>query len=182
MRNIFYNNFETIYSTAIKGIIIYIFLIIALRISGKRSLSMFNMFDFIITYAIGSVFASVLTTKDVKLAQGATAIIVLLAGQYIVSRLAYKYDKFEEKLKSDPALLYYDNKFLYETMKFERVTEREILQAIRSNGISSLDEVEAVVLETQGSISVITKSDAASQRLDSHIYDSVKINPKDDVI
>ena len=179
MRNIFYNNFETVYSTAIKGILIYIFLIIALRITGKRSLSKLNIFDFIITIAIGSVFASVLTTKDVKLAQGTTAIIVLLGGQYIISKWAYKSDKFEQKIKSDPALLYYDDHFLYKTMKHERVTEREILQAVRSNDISSLDKVEAVILETQGSISVISKSDKG---LESHIYDSVKIDPRDDII
>lgn len=179
MRNIFYNNFETVYSTAIKGILIYIFLIIALRITGKRSLSKLNIFDFIITIAIGSVFASVLTSKDVKLAQGTTAIIVLLGGQYIISKWAYNSDKFEQKIKSDPALLYYDDHFLYKTMKHERVTEREILQAVRSKGISSLDKVEAVILETQGSISVISKSDKG---LDSHIYDSVKIDPRDDVI
>lgn len=179
MRNIFYNNFVTIYSTAIKGILIYIFLIIALRITGKRSLSKLNIFDFIITIAIGSVFASVLTSKDVKLAQGTTAIIVLLGGQYIISKWAYKSDKFEQKIKSDPALLYYDDHFLYETMKHERVTEREILQAVRSSGISSLDKVEAVILETQESISVISKSDGG---LDSHIYDSVKIDPRDDII
>mgnify|MGYP002713582213 FL=1 len=179
MRNIFYNNFETVYSTAIKGILIYIFLIIALRITGKRSLSKLNIFDFIITIAIGSVFASVLTSKDVKLAQGTTAIIVLLGGQYIISKWAYNSDKFEQKIKSDPALLYYDDHFLYKTMKHERVTEREVLQAVRSKGISSLDKVEAVILETQGSISVISKSDKG---LDSHIYDSVKIDPRDDVI
>lgn len=179
MRNIFYNNFETVYSTAIKGILIYIFLIIALRITGKRSLSKLNIFDFIITIAIGSVFASVLTSKDVKLAQGTTAIIVLLGGQYIISKWAYNSDKFEQKIKSDPALLYYDDHFLYKTMKHERVTEREVLQAVRSKGISSLDKVEAVILETQGSISVISKSDKG---LDSHIYDSVKIDPRDDII
>ena len=179
MRNIFYNNFETVYSTAIKGILIYIFLIIALRITGKRSLSKLNIFDFIITIAIGSVFASVLTSKDVKLAQGTTAIIVLLGGQYIISKWAFKSDKFEQKIKSDPALLYYDDHFLYKTMKHERVTEREILQAVRSNDISSLDKVEAVILETQGSISVISKSDKG---LESHIYDSVKIDPRDDII
>lgn len=179
MRNIFYNNFETIYSTAIKGILIYIFLIIALRISGKRSLSKLNIFDFIITIAIGSVFASVLTTKDVKLAQGTTAIIVLLGGQYIISRLSYKYDKFEEKIKSDPALLYYDNRFLYDTMKVERVTEREILQAVRASGVGSLEKVQAVILESQGSISVITKSDDSSIGLDSHLYDPVNTSKKD---
>lgn len=182
MRNVFYNNFVTIYSTAIKGILIYIFLIIALRITGKRSLSKLNIFDFIITIAIGSVFASVLTSKDVKLAQGTTAIIVLLGGQYIISRLAYKSDSFEEKIKSDPALLYYDDHFLYETMKNERVTKREILQAVRSSGIGSLEQVQAVILESQGSISVISKPEDASIGLNSHLYDPVKTNPKDDLL
>ena len=77
MTEIFVNDAQTILSTAAKGILIYIALIALLRITGKRSLSKFNIFDFVITIALGSVFASTLTSSDVKLAQSVTAILVL---------------------------------------------------------------------------------------------------------
>ena len=67
MENIFYNDWSTIGVTAAKGVLIYIALIAMLRISGKRSLSKFNIFDFVITIAIGSIFASTLTRVEAKI-------------------------------------------------------------------------------------------------------------------
>lgn len=170
MRDIFYNDWTTVLSTAGKGLLIYVALIVMLQISGKRSLSKFNIFDFVITVALGSVFASTLTSKDVKLAQSVTAIIILLGGQYIISKLAFKSDRFERLIKSEPALLYSGGAFSRKTMASERVTEREVLQAVRKSGSAGLDAVEAVILETDGTISVIGASDARSHL----IYDPVE--------
>lgn len=180
MRNIFYNNLQTVFVTGAKGFLMYVILIAMLRITGKRSLSKFNIFDFVITIAIGSVFASTMTSNDVKLAQASTAMIVLLAGQYIMSRLALKYDKFESIIKSDPALLFYNGSYIKETMKNERVTKREILQAARTNGSSSLDDVWAVILETDGTMSVIKKSSDGKDIYNNELFDSVKLDPEDD--
>lgn len=155
---IFYNDISTVLSTAAKGILIYVALIAMLRITGKRSLSKFNIFDFVITIALGSVFASTLTSSDVKLAQSITAIVILLGGQYIISQLALRSDGFENIIKSDPALLYSGGSLNRDTMKRERVTEREVLQAVRKSGSASLDDVEAVILETDGTMSVIAAS------------------------
>lgn len=180
MRNIFYNNLQTVFVTGAKGFLMYVILIAMLRITGKRSLSKFNIFDFVITIAIGSVFASTMTSNDVKLAQASTAMIVLLAGQYIMSKLALKYDKFESIIKSDPALLFYNGSYIKETMKNERVTKREILQAARTNGASSLDDVWAVILETDGTMSVIKKSSDGKDIYNNELFDSVKLDPEDD--
>lgn len=155
---IFYNDISTVLSTAAKGILIYVALIAMLRITGKRSLSKFNIFDFVITIALGSVFASTLTSSDVKLAQSITAIVILLGGQYIISQLALHSDGFENIIKSAPALLYSGGSLNRDTMKRERVTEREVLQAVRKSGSASLDDVEAVILETDGTMSVIAAS------------------------
>lgn len=155
---IFYNDISTVLSTAAKGILIYVALIAMLRITGKRSLSKFNIFDFVITIALGSVFASTLTSSDVKLAQSITAIVILLGGQYIISQLALHAEGFENIIKSDPALLYSGGSLNRVTMKRERVTEREVLQAVRKSGSASLDDVEAVILETDGTMSVIAAS------------------------
>lgn len=182
MLNIFYNDSNTVLVTAVKGILMYIVLIAMLRITGKRSLSKFNIFDFVITIAIGSVFASTMTSNDVKLAQATTAMLVLLAGQYIMSKLALKYDKFERIIKADPALLFYNGKFNLETMKHERVTKREILQAVRGSGAGNLESVQAVVLETDGQMSVISKSEDGKAISENKIYDSVKYDPEDDWI
>ena len=99
-----------------------------------------------------------------------TAIIVLLGGQYLISKLAFKSDRFERLIKSEPALLYSGGTFNRKTMARERVTEREVLQAVRKSGSAGLDAVEAVILETDGTMSVIGASDARSHL----IYDPVE--------
>ncbi|QYH19716.1 DUF421 domain-containing protein [Corynebacterium aquatimens] len=179
MPEIFLSEWGTIASTVVKGLIIYVTLIVMLRISGKRSLSKFNIFDFIITIAIGSIFASTLTTQDLKLAQSVTAIVVLLGGQWLISRLAFRSDGFERLIKADPALLFFSGEYLLDTMRTERVTKREILQAVRNSGAASLDDVQAVILETDGTISVIAASGDAPPPQQNAVYETVKRNPEE---
>lgn len=178
MLDIFASDWETLATTAVKGVIIYVTLIAMLRISGKRSLSKFNIFDFIITVAIGSIFASTLTTNDLKLAQSVTAILVLLLAQWLISRLAVRSEKFERLIKADPALLYYEGEYLSDSMRAERVTRREILQAVRNSGAASLESVQAVILETDGTMSVIAHSKDAPPPAHNAVFQTVKRNPE----
>ena len=142
----------------IVGILAYVALIIFLRVSGKRSLSKWNAFDFIVTIALGSTLATVVISKDTVLLEGAFAFVLLLALQWIITRLSVKFDSFKNIVKAAPTLLFENGEFLFETMRRERVTESEILAAIRSEGLAAIESVEAVVLETDGTFSVIKKS------------------------
>lgn len=81
-----------------------------------------------------------------------------MAGSTSISRLALRSEGFENIIKFDPALLYSGGSLNRGTMKRERVTEREVLQAVRKSGSASLDDVEAVILETDGTMSVIAAS------------------------
>ncbi|WP_423246908.1 DUF421 domain-containing protein [Salinicoccus bachuensis] len=134
----------------------YLSLVVLLRVSGKRTLTKMNAFDFIVTIALGSILASIITSKDITLAQGITAFLVLVIMQYIFTKLSVKSQAFSNLIKSQPALLYYNGEFLTQNMKKERVLEIEIRQAARSSGKDDMAEVMAVVLETDGSISVIS--------------------------
>ncbi|RIW38441.1 DUF421 domain-containing protein [Bacillus salacetis] len=155
----FFSNFSTIERTIIIGLCAYIALIIILRISGKRTLSKLNAFDMVVTIAMGSTLSSILINKKVTLAQGTTAFIMLIGLQYIIAKLAVHIPLINKLIKSEPQIIYLDGEYHTEAMKKERVMKKEILQAARSQGISSMEEVDAVVLETDGSISVLKKSD-----------------------
>ncbi|WP_223700489.1 DUF421 domain-containing protein [Sutcliffiella deserti] len=155
----FFNGFETIGRTLLVGFMAYIGLILVLRISGKRTLTKMNAFDLVVTVAIGSTLATILLSKDVALAEGMTAFILLIGMQYIITWLSVRSDFFSSMIKSSPELLYYNGIFLKKVMKKARVLEEEVLQAARSSGIYSMNDVEAVVLETDGRISVIKKSE-----------------------
>ncbi|PIC56110.1 hypothetical protein CSV80_15205 [Sporosarcina sp. P12(2017)] len=158
----FFNGWETLLRTVVVGVLSYIGLIFILRISGKRTLSKMNAFDLVVTVALGSILATILLSKDVALSEGLTAFIVLIGMQYIVAWSSVRFRIISKLIKSEPKLLFYEDSFLKETMKSERILEEEIFQAARSSGLGSLDDVTAVILETDGSISVIQSESQTS--------------------
>ena len=161
MEKLFFDDIHVIIRTVLIGIMAYLSLILILRVSGKRTLTKMNAFDLIVTVALGSILASIMTSKDITLAQGITAFMTLVILQFILTKLSYSSSSFSKLVKSNPALLFYQGEFLREQLKKERILEIEIYQAIRSSGHASLDEVQAVILETDGTLSVISNSDQA---------------------
>ncbi|WP_077306310.1 DUF421 domain-containing protein [Terribacillus halophilus] len=159
----FFNNWQTIERTLVVGILAYIALVLFLRVSGKRTLSKMNSFDFIVTIALGSTLATILLSKKVALAEGLTAFLVLIGMQYLMTFLSVRSAVFKRIIKAEPDLLFYNGDFIKEAMKKKRILEVEVLQAARTNGISSMKQVEAVVLETDGSISVIKTTEKEEQ-------------------
>lgn len=137
------------------GPLAYVALVAVLRTSGARTLSKLNAFDLVVTVALGSTLATVLLSTDVSLAEGVLGLVVLVALQYVVSWSSLRWRAVEGVVKSEPVLLYRDG-FLRGAMRRARVTEDEVRQAARSSGQASLGEVTAVVLETDGTLSVLT--------------------------
>ena len=159
----FFDNWLALGRIIIVGTLAYCVLIFWLRLSGKRTLSKWNAFDFVITIALGSTLATVLLSKDVALAEGILAFALLVALQFIITWLAIRSPGLRRLIKSDPTLLLNQGQFIASAMKSQRVTESEIFATVRSAGIAAIEEVEAVVLETDGSFSVIKRSESGSR-------------------
>jgi uncharacterized membrane protein YcaP (DUF421 family) len=129
-------------------------LVAILRVSGARTLSKLNAFDLVVTVALGSTLATVLLSADVTLSEGVLALVVLVVLQYVVSWSSHRWKRVERVVKSEPVLLYRSG-FLRGPMRRARVTDDEVRQAARASGAPSLDDVAAVVLETDGTLSVL---------------------------
>lgn len=155
MKNIFFDSWESIIRTAVITILAYVLLILLLRISGKRTLSKMNAFDFIVTIALGSTLASVMLSKDVALADGVLAFFLLIFLQYAITWTSVRNKTISNLVKSSPALLVYKGVILKKIMVKERIDEDEIYAIIRSNGLSSIEDADAIVLETDGSLTLI---------------------------
>lgn len=138
------------------GPLAYLLVIVLLRVSGKRTLSKMNAFDFIVTIALGSVLASVILDDSISLLEGGTALAVLIFGQFVITFLSSRSKSVMKLVKAQPTLIYHRGEFLSEVLERERVTEEEVLAAARRSGHSSLDSVAAVVLESDGTFSVLT--------------------------
>lgn len=151
----FFAGWAPIARIIIVGVAMYVALIFFLRISGSRTLSSMNAFDFIVTVAIGSVFGRALTAKSVALAEALVAFGLLVALQYMMTWIQIRWPFFSRVVTNPPSLLYFRDEFIDESLRRQRVTKSEVQTAVRKNQFGSLDEVEAVVLESSGEFSVI---------------------------
>ena len=153
----FFDSWSTLLKTVAVGLTCYISLILMLRVSGKRTLSKMNMFDWVVTVGLGSVMASTLVSDGVSYAQGVTAFATLIGAQYVVTFLSVRSDAFAKLVKADPTILYYKGRYLEDAMRRERVPKSEVLSAIRQSGQGAPAEIAAVLLESSGELIVMNE-------------------------
>lgn len=139
--------------------LVYPALVVILRLSGKRTLSKLNAFDFVVTVALGSTLATILLSRDVSLVEGVLALAVLVTLQYAVAWLAVRWPPSQRLLKARPTMLLRNGELRHTAMRSARVAESEVRQAARSHGVGDLSKLAAVVLESDGSLSVIPRSE-----------------------
>ena len=159
MEGVFYDGWEGLARTIVVGALAYATLVVALRGSGKRTLSKMNAFDLIVTVALGSTLATVLLSKDVALAEGVLALALLIGLQFAVTWSSVRARWVRQLVTGEPQMLLRRGAFLAAALRRARVTEDEVRAAVRSAGLCDLESVEAVVLETDGSFSVVRGSD-----------------------
>lgn len=163
---------EDLLEIALRAVLVYVALVALLRLTGKRTLAKFNTFDFIVTIALGSMVSTIILMGDLTVAEGFVGVGVLVGAQYLVSLGVTRWRPFQHLVKSEPAVLFYDGQFLRDALRRERVATEEVLSAIREDGNARLDEVLLVVLETDGSISVIQRDADRSEPTSQEPYDA----------
>lgn len=165
MESIFFNSWFALMRTVLVGSLAYIGLIILLRASGKRTLSKMNAFDLVITVALGSTLATIALSADVALAQGLVALGLLIVLQFAITWSSVRWRWVRRAVTGEPSLLFYRNQYLPAALRRTRVTEEEVRAAIRGGGHAALEDVQAVVLETDGSFSIVGKTHQESSTL-----------------
>ncbi len=157
MHNMFFDDWQSLLRAFILTILAYVTLIIFVRVSGKRTLSKMNAFDFLVTIALGSCLATVSLNKNIALAEGALVYFTLIFLQFIITWTSVRVKQVKKLVTSQPALLLYKGKLLGDAMKRERITIEEIYMKARAGGLTNLNEIEVIVLETTGDITIISK-------------------------
>jgi uncharacterized membrane protein YcaP (DUF421 family) len=151
-----FDNWPDIARTILVGGAAYAGLVAVLRLTGKRTLSQLNAFDFIVTVALGSTLATILLSKDVSWTEGMVAFGLLAGLQLLVALLSSIWPRLRSVFTSSPVLLVEHGEYRDEAIRRNRLTRSEVRQAIRSSGSGDVSQVAAVVLETNGTLSVIT--------------------------
>lgn len=155
----FTGSWDSVYSTVVTAVLLYPFLILAIRVAGKRSVAQMNNFDWIVTVAIGSIIASAIGFEDVTIVDAVVSMTVLLCLQWMITRLVARHERMEHWVKARPALLLHEGRMLRDVMLQERISEGEIYSALRDNGISDPADCYAVILESNAVMTVLRSSD-----------------------
>lgn len=155
LEGMFFQGWSGIARTVIVGVLAYVVLVLFLRISGKRTLAKLNAFDLVVTVALGSTLSAILLQESIALAEGITALALLIGLQYLVTFVSVRSEDAAKLIRSEPTLLVRQGALCNGAMRRQRITEGEILSAVRANGHEGLEKVQAVVLESDGSLSVI---------------------------
>jgi len=153
--SIFFDNWSKLGRSFVLALLAYIALVFLLRISGKRTLSKLNVFDFVFVVALGSTLATTILSPGTTLADGLMAFIVLIGLQISLSLLCVHSHRIDLIVNGEPTLLMHKGNFLDDAMKRERVTKEEVNSALREQGIRTYEKVDSIVLETDGTFSVV---------------------------
>ena len=155
----FYDSVKALLRVLAVGIPMYLLTLTALRLAGKRALAKMNAYGLVVTIALGSALGSAFLTKSVALSDAVLAVVVLLALQWLVAIAVIRFPWAQKWTLSDPQLLLYDGEPLKDAMRKERVHLGQLQSAVRSEGHMSFKAIQAIVLEPDGSFSVIPKQD-----------------------
>ncbi|SFG31598.1 DUF421 domain-containing protein [Pontibacter chinhatensis] len=144
--------------TIVRGIIVYIFLLIIFRINGKRALTEATVFDFVLLLIIAETTEQAFLGEDISMTGSLLLIMTLIMLDVIMSLLKQKFSIFEKVVDGGPLILLDNGRLLYDRMKKERIDEADILESAREmQGLQRLDQIRYAILEKDGKITIIPK-------------------------
>jgi len=140
----------------LRGMIIYLFLMLVFRLSGKRSLAQTTPFEFVLLLIISEVTQQALVGQDFSITASLLLIATLIGTDLLFSLIKQKFRHFEKITEGSPLILVKDGQVLKNRLHKTRVSEEDILEAGRSlHGLERMDQIKYAVLEIDGSISII---------------------------
>ena len=144
--------------TIIRGVVIYVFLLIVFRLAGKRSLASITVFDFVLILIISETVQQALIDNDNSMTNAALLVITLIGLDVLLAFIKEKSPRTEKIMDSTPVMVIRNGEVLRDRMEMERVDDTDILAAAReTQAIRRLDEIDYAVVEQSGTITIIPK-------------------------
>jgi uncharacterized membrane protein YcaP (DUF421 family) len=140
----------------IRSASVYLFMLIALRIFGKKELSQLNTADVILILLISNSVQNAMVGSNTSLYGGLAAAAVLFTINYILKKLLYKFPKFSDFMQEKPEVLLHDGKIDFKALSKLNITHDELKEAMREHGVEHFTDVKLAMLEIDGTISIIS--------------------------
>ena len=161
---LWFDSWQSLLKIFISGVVGYLILIAFIRLYGKRSTSKMNNVDWIVTVAVGSMFASMVILKNVPVLDGTLAMGILLFLQFLLTYATSHWQWARKLFLAPPSILYSDGEFHKEEMKRQRVSESEIFSEVREKGLGCMKQVHTVTLEPDAELSVVLKENVGASK------------------
>jgi uncharacterized membrane protein YcaP (DUF421 family) len=147
----------SILEKVVRPVLVYLFLVIGLRLAGKRELAQLNPFDLVVLLTLSNTVQNAIIGSDNSVTGGLIGASTLLLVNYFVVRFFYRHERLERLVVGDPEVLIENGEVKFDILDKELITRTELEAAARKQGFESLDEVDRAVLEPSGAFSFIGK-------------------------
>jgi uncharacterized membrane protein YcaP (DUF421 family) len=140
-----------------RPVVVYAFLVLGLRLAGKRELSQLNPFDLVVLLLLSNVVQNAIIGEDSSVTGGLLGAASLLAVNHVVVRFLFRHERLDRMIEGEPDVLIDEGRLLTDHLSDETITVQELEVAARKQGFASLADVERAVLESGGGITFVAK-------------------------
>jgi uncharacterized membrane protein YcaP (DUF421 family) len=153
MHELLLNNYvRIIFST----LIIYLFIVMAIRLFGKKELAQLSVVDMVFILLISNAVQNAMVGSDSTLSGGLIAASTLFLVNYLLKFIQYRFPQFGKMIEGDAIMLIYKGKILESHLKKAKISHDELMEAVREHGVATVKEVDLAILEVDGNISVLS--------------------------
>ena len=147
-----------IWEKVLRSLVVYVFLLVAFRLTGKRQIGQLTPFDLVVLLIISNVVQNAVIGPDNSLGGGLIGAAVILLANYLVVEVTFRSKRARRLLEAQPTLLIHNGRILHANLASERVTLDDLHAALRRSGVAAVEHVRVAVLEENGGISVIQRA------------------------
>jgi len=146
----------------VRALVIYIFLIISLRLSGKRQIGQLSPFDLVLLLVLSNAVQNSMNGGDNSLIGGMISALTLILLNFSVGYLTFKSKRIEKLIEGQPKILIHNGQINQQVLNEEKLTQHELDAALRQGGVLSVADVKVAIIENNGAISIIPKKESST--------------------
>jgi uncharacterized membrane protein YcaP (DUF421 family) len=152
---------STFIEILLRTVSVYLVILVGLRLAGKREIGQMTVFDLVVLLLISNAVQNAMVGPDTSLVGGILAAVALLAVNWLVARLRFRWVRLRHFVEGTPTLLVLHGEPIPEHLRREGIDDDILMTALREHGVTDMHSVEMAVLETDGSISVVPVGETA---------------------
>jgi len=148
---------------ALRSLAVYAFMLIAIRLTGKKELSQLNTIDVVLILLISNAVQNAMVGNNTSLLGGLAAAAVLFILNYILKKVAFKNKKIRELIFEHPEILIHNGKLNFDKLSHLGISDEELKEAMREHGVEHYKDVKLAIFEVDGNISIISGDNTLKQ-------------------